>query len=516
MSEIELKFLVDEPAAKRLWARAREAKLASGKPTTKTLRSVYLDTPDHALKEAGIALRLRRDGRRWMQTVKTARQIHGGLSQSAELECPAPGGRINLNAISDQSVRDEITRHLNGSALEPVCETLIRRTAGTLTLDDGTRAELAIDAGEIRAGGRTASLSEAEIELVEGSPAKLFDIAQALFPEGGLRFSRLSKSARGYLLAEAGHIEPPLAPRNAEIVELVADQIGRARGARRAARMRRPDRSQHGGGAVSRRSRGPASVARRPAAPAQCVRGLRRSAGQPRDGAPERRGDVARTGGRCAARPRRRRQRDRPARGADPSRRAALKGLADLLGKAATERRERLCGLLAGARAQKLILDLVRFVETRGWLVPEDFEQTARLAATVAGLAEAALDKAWKKAKKRARGIETLDSEHRHELRKELKKLRYAVEFLGPLYQAKRIEPFLKRLKKLQDVFGELNDAATVRTMFAGDDAPLAGDTGAQRAIGWLIGAAQARAEHGWTGAKALWKELEDTRPFWK
>ena len=112
--------------------------------------------------------------------------------------------------------------------------------------------------------------------------------------------------------------------------------------------------------------------------------------------------------------------------------------------------------------------------------------------------------------------METLDAEHRHELRKELKKLRYAVEFLAPLYPDKRIEPFLKRLKKLQDVFGELNDAATrqgdvCRRRRAAGGAMLT----AQRAIGWLIGASQARAEHGWAGAKALWKDLEETKPFW-
>jgi hypothetical protein len=31
-----------------------------------------------------------------------------------------------------------------------------------------------------------------------------------------------------------------------------------------------------------------------------------------------------------------------------------------------------------------------------------------------------------------------------------------------------------------------------------------------------MIGASQARAELGWIGAKALWKDLEQTRPFWK
>ena len=61
-----------------------------------------------------------------------------------------------------------------------------------------------------------------------------------------------------------------------------------------------------------------------------------------------------------------------------------------------------------------------------------------------------------------------MNVDQRHELRKELKKLRYAAEFLSPLFPAKRVDPFLKRLKKLQTVFGDLNDAATVKAMFGG------------------------------------------------
>ncbi|MCQ4189841.1 CHAD domain-containing protein, partial [Methylocystis suflitae] len=106
--------------------------------------------------------------------------------------------------------------------------------------------------------------------------------------------------------------------------------------------------------------------------------------------------------------------------------------------------------------------------------------------------------------------------EQRHELRKELKKLRYAVEFFCSLYPEKRIDPFLKRLKKLQNVFGDLNDAATLKALFTRTDVPGAEDPSIQRAIGWMIGASQARAELGWIGAKALWKDLEQTRPFWK
>ena len=492
-------------------------KLATAaRPKRKTLRSIYLDTPEHALKKAGIALRLRRDGRRWIQTVKTKGEIHGGLSQVGEVENPAPGGRVRLEAIADVSVREEILRHVNGAPLLPVCETIIKRSASELSLEDGTRAELAIDVGEIRAEGRSAELHEAEIELLEGSPTGLFDIAHKLFPEGGLQFSRLSKSARGYLLAEEGRIEPPLAAQNARTIAVDPDQI-----AEQAARdilrdcldqiaanfvvVRKLDdiEGPHQLRIGLRRLRSVFSVYKSALESPEMARlsgeakWLGQEVGRLRDL------DVVANDivGREAAL-----HADEP----------GLSALAQALARQAGERRDHVRTLLMAARAQAFLIDLAQFVETRGWLVPADFGQTGRLAVPVVDLAHRGLNKRWKKVAKAAQGLETLTAEQRHALRKELKKLRYAVEFFAPLFPSKRVVPFLKRLKKLQTVFGDLNDAATVREMFAGAAAPGAGDWTTQRAIGWVIGAGQARAALGWNKAQALWRDLEETRPFWK
>jgi CHAD domain-containing protein len=155
-------------------------------------------------------------------------------------------------------------------------------------------------------------------------------------------------------------------------------------------------------------------------------------------------------------------------------------------------------------------------VETRGWLIPEDLGQTERLAAPVTEVASEALGKRWKMVDKRARMLETLDDHQRHELRKELKKLRYAVEFLSSLFPEKDVRPFLKRLKKIQTVFGDLNDATTVRRILSDAEMPGIDDPQAQRAIGWVIGATQTRAQFGWAGAKDMWRKLDDTRLFWK
>ena len=516
MGEIELKFLLDELTPRELAARLKVLKLASGRAKTRTLKSIYFDTSDHALKKAGIALRLRRDGRRWIQTVKTGSELHGGLSRVGEVENPAPGGRLCLEAIPDAAVRAEVVRRVSGAPLQPVCETMIKRSASQLSLEDGTRAELAIDVGEIHAGERSAELREVEIELIEGKPGGLFDIAHLLFPAGGLRFSGLSKAARGYLLAEHGWIDPPLAPRNAMEVALSPAQI-----AEHAARdVLRECLDQIATNVV---------VVRKldnPEGPHQLRIGLRRlrsafSACASVLKSPEmtRLSEEARWLGQEVGR-----LRDLDVVANDIVRREAethadepgLSALADALARQARGLRGRLRKLLPEARVQAFLIDLARFVETRGWLVALDHGQTERLAASVVELAGKALNKRSKKVSKCARGLEALTIEQRHELRKELKTLRYAAEFFSPLYPVKRVQPFLKHLKKLQAVFGDLNDAATVRSMLTGAEAPGAGDPTAQRAIGWVIGASQARAEFGWTGAKALWGDLDETRPFWK
>ena len=516
MSEIELKFVLDEDATRKLHERLRAFGVgAAAKPATRTLRSVYFDTPDRALRKAGIALRLRRDGRRWIQTVKSRRQLTSGLSRTGELESPAPGGRLRLESIPDPVARAEVMRSVNGDDLQPVCETVIRRTARRLPTGDGGSAEVAIDVGEIRSGERTAPFREAEIELIDGSPGGLFDLAHALFPEGGIQFSRFSKAARGYMLAERGRIAPPLAPRNAEIVPLDPGQT-----AEQAARdLLRECFDQIVTNVI---------VVGRiddPEGPHQLRVGLRRlrsalSVFAPAIGSPEaeRLSGEARWLGQEVGR-----LRDldvaiidivRPEARAHPGEPAF--GLLDgALVRRAEDTRLNLRRTLVAERCQAFLLDLARFTETRGWLVAEDFGQTARLAQSVPDLAAHALDMRWNKVRRRARRIAALAIEARHELRKELKKLRYAAEFLAPLYPAKRVRPFVSHLKDLQTVFGDLNDAAMVHGLLSGPDAPAAADPAGQRACGWVIGARLARADHTWTGAKDLWHELKATRPFW-
>lgn len=515
MLETELKFVIDAAAERRL--RARAAGLA-GRPAPsrgRQITSVYFDTPGHDLHARGIALRLRRDGRRWEQTVKARRTLTAGLQTAAEADSPAPGGRLALDAIPDPALARAVAAAMNGAALAPVCETAMRRVRLDIRAEDGSTVAVLFDNGEIRAGDAARPFREIELELIDGSLAALFDVARDLFADDILRFSTLSKPERGFLLARSGRIDPPPAPRKARAVPLAPDQT--AETAARAVLREAFDQIAANIAVVL--------AGDDPEGPHQLRVGLRRLRSamllfRPVIGCAEltRLGDEARWLGRETGL-----LRDLDVAIHDIAEPEAIAhpaepGFARLGAALATRRdaaRARLRDDLAGPRSRALLLDLARFVETRGWLAPRDIGQTERLAAPLRGVARDALDRRWRAVAKRARRIEDLDIEARHDLRKALKKLRYGVDFLGPVFRTKAVKAFTGRLKTLQELFGDLNDLAMAEALFTGPDAPAAADPDAQRAVGRVLGARGARADAAWAHARAEWQALKTAPKFW-
>jgi triphosphatase len=68
-TEIELKFLVP-PAARAAIAAELARDVATH--SRQSLKALYLDTPDRRLAQVGLAWRLRREGGRWIQTLKAS------------------------------------------------------------------------------------------------------------------------------------------------------------------------------------------------------------------------------------------------------------------------------------------------------------------------------------------------------------------------------------------------------------------------------------------------------------
>ena len=76
-----------------------------------------------------------------------------------------------------------------------------------------------------------------------------------------------------------------------------------------------------------------------------------------------------------------------------------------------------------------------------------------------------ALEAFHRKALKTARRIDWQHEEDRHALRIRIRRLRYACEFFAAFFPGTQYAAYLKRVKALQDLLGELNDIAVARRL---------------------------------------------------
>ncbi|PTW62457.1 inorganic triphosphatase YgiF [Breoghania corrubedonensis] len=508
--EAELKFELQPAEIDRLRNHAALRELTVGRATTRTLLSIYYDTADDALFNAGLSLRVRKDGRKWIQTVKQGKAVRAGLSTPMELEVSVPGAEPHLDMISAPEVAREIVRRIGEAPLLARFETRMRRTIRTLKVEEGD-VEFALDSGEIVAGERTLPLLEAELELLTGSLGALYEVARLLFDDGPIRFSPLSKAARGYRLAR-GEKPDPFAPQTGLVHRMAAEMT--AEEAYADILRACLDRIAH--------NRLATIAGDDPEGPHQLRVALRRLRSAFTVFAPL--ADTAETH-RLDAEAKRIGQLVGGLRDADviisdivqPAASRAPDGAKALIATLEARRVKTRANVIAGLSEPSLnafLLDLGRYAETRGWLT-ENIDQTALLAQPVADFAASALERRWKSCVKGAAKLQKLNIEQRHALRKKLKSLRYAVEFFAGLAKPRKLKPFVAELKALQDVFGYLNDVAMARKLIDIDPGSRTDRDKGLLAAGYVMGWHQANADHAWAAAKARWKALEKVEKWW-
>ena len=194
--EIELKLLIPPGALEALRA---DPLLASVKARRKRLDNIYFDTPDQALAQARVGLRLRKDGRRWLQTVKGGGSAQAGLHQREEIEFAVAGKALQWAPLAGTPFEALLEPAWN--QVVPQFRTLFSRDIRLLRGPSGAAIEVAIDQGEIIAGSRREALCELELELKSGAVDDLFDMAIELAGRHPLMVDNRSKAERGDALA---------------------------------------------------------------------------------------------------------------------------------------------------------------------------------------------------------------------------------------------------------------------------------------------------------------------------
>ena len=207
--EIELKLAVSAGTHDTLvgWLDAHAQAAGSVE-----LANVYYDTPDQALARNRAALRVRRQGSQWLQTLKTAAVSTSGLSARHEWEVPLQNDALSVDAFvahNAAEAADYVRPH--AAALAPLFRTDFTRRLWHVAADGG-EIEIALDAGAILIPGTQAREPIDELEL-EWKPAADSTLSEDAIAERlhawtetlrtavtGLTPLDISKAQRGYQL----------------------------------------------------------------------------------------------------------------------------------------------------------------------------------------------------------------------------------------------------------------------------------------------------------------------------
>lgn len=222
--EIELKLALPGADPKTIADRlAAVAWLADLPVTHQRLRNIYFDTPNQDLRRQRAALRLRslrQDGgkARWLQTFKTAGDGAAGLTRRGEWETELRDGQIDPIALQGTPWH-ALDPHGEWLAqLAPIFETESARTLRLFTGDDGSRIEVVLDVGRVRAGEQCAPLCEVELELLKGTPDALFALADHIAAQLPVLPAPVSKAERGWRLVD-GTLQQPRRARQLELAD---------------------------------------------------------------------------------------------------------------------------------------------------------------------------------------------------------------------------------------------------------------------------------------------------------
>jgi triphosphatase len=460
--ESEIKLTVDAKSVAQIKKSPALREHAVSKPSQQEHVDRYFDTGDFDLWRSGYALRVRSAGERHVQTLKGGGTVVAGLHRRTELEAEIPSATPDHELFGKQlhEALPGLAAGWNGRQLapEPVFVNNTTRTTWELALPDGTRIECALDIGELRHGDRTAPVRELELEIKDGDPARLYELASQVHTTTPVRIENASKAERGYALATAAK---PSATKATPTVLKRKTPLGDALGAilrNCLQQMQANERGVNAGDVESlhqmrvglRRLRAALAMVRDLVQlPEPLPADIEWLAGELGDA---RNWDVFL-------------ESVLPNMPAPDEQKGSLARVEAAARQEAERHRAKVRSALASPRYTGLLLALAGWIARKGWTAG-----TAPAAALGQKLAKAApplVQHAAARVRKRARSVDLTRHESLHKVRIAAKKERYAREFFAVLAQGGKARRRHDLLTGLQDELGGINDAFVARELLA-------------------------------------------------
>ncbi|MCR9136426.1 MAG: CHAD domain-containing protein [Alphaproteobacteria bacterium] len=511
-TELELKLKIDAEAARRLRDKPALLKMALFQSSQSDLRSIYFDTADFRLRRKRASLRVRWDGRQWVQTLKRRTRLKHGLSNPVEIESIVQCSDVDIAGIDDPAHRSWLKKVVSGKRLSPVFETNMRRSTTLIDVGGTGTVEVVIDAGTVGNEERSHEFSEVELELKAGTAHAILTTSEILFDQECVAASDSSKAERGYaLIAGAGNAtqsaksgrrfqKPALSVQTP--MDEALKMIGRSAADQVLGNWDLLLGSDH------------------PEVPHQLRVGLRRFRTalkiiKSSTGATDlqRLSKDARQLGRIVGR----------LRNADvliddivmpvvrdTGKQVKHKPLLRFLEDERRQQRSLVRGQLESGRWAYLKLNCMLFNQA-----VERALKNQMPSGNPRELSAREMTRMWRAVEKGGCGFSENQIDERHELRKRLKSLRYAGDCFLPLYPADETKRFIGKLKRLQDIFGYLNDVAMANHLAQSIAKNHPDDTDLHKSLEAICEWHDHRTKAALPKAHKRWRNLLESPKFW-
>lgn len=490
-TELELKLAVRPADLPQLQIHPRLVQVLAGPPRMQAMRAHYYDTPAGLLASQKMSLRVRHEGDGWVQTFKTASGEALALRQRGEWETKVTSDALDWVALAQTPLAELPEFAKLKTLLKRAFTMRFERRSWVLALPTGepadttddapgeaTQAIFSIDQGEISVGTgvrkRTAPLSEVELEHVSGKPLPIWKLAQRLCADVALIPLSSSKAERGWELlrnvpvapvkakppklhaqsspvqAFAASVSSPLAALQHNLRHLQAADVEYVHLARVALRRLR----------TVLRAFGPLPECAVHHKAVDAQRGPLRALGQ-----------LLGT-----------------ARDADVFALETLPAMRDALSDEVSDALDTVAHLVALRRTaayEAIAIALVQPAHGQALLraerltydlmtAPPDGEKAKKTARPLLVIANTMLADAHEKVQHAARDLTRLSPLARHDLRIEVKRLRYLLDLWAKLYTDAQLQKYRDALADLQEELGVINDAAVAGEMLTELQAPKA------------------------------------------
>ncbi|MGB0578379.1 MAG: CHAD domain-containing protein [Limisphaerales bacterium] len=508
MLERELKLLIARKDLAKVFKVKSVIDALRAEPERKLVQSSYFDTPEQDLRKGGIELRVRQIGRQWIQTLKVADKGSIGMHAREEFEDPVAGGNPDFSKWADADMPSILLSPEVQDRVEKIFETRFWRRKGMLDHVDGTSIEICVDSGAATAGEQSARISEVELELKQGEPAALYEVAEALTNQVDLRLNALKKPDLGYRLIN--EFEPaPVFAKTTDLsgkqtvedmfVHLLTASLEHAFANEEVVLDSSDIEGVHQMRVGLRRFRSALGVFKH-VIPAPCrdsakqtVKPLLAALGPARDW------DVFITEQIALMR--------KSLPHADQIDR--LEQVAESLRARAYQH---LRELMRTREYHQAKLALFSWLVGRRWRQGMTPEQLSGLERPARAFARRALKRGQRRVRRRGCGIRLQTLEQLHALRIATKRQRYSVEFFASLFPANKVAAYRSVLKEMQTDLGLLNDGVTAKRLLGEIGCVSGMQDSVEFVLGWMARGRLDARDH----LRDVWKAFKSQKPFWK